>query len=654
MRRRICALVLAGLLPWTAAPAADTALPRIEDLFADYKYTRVRMSPNGRYLAVLMPIEGRDGLAVLDWSERKVAGAMRFAGNEVVTSYRWVKDNKLLIYNGEVFGWRDLPANYGELFIANADGSDFKPIYGYRVGGQQTGSRIPKASSTYGWGAFVSDLPAEPDHILIASYPWFNSPGTSTPTAYRVDLRTAVLSKVLKAPLTNAAFLATRDGEIRFATGVDQNDNERIYEYLADSSEWQAIAMNSVTGFQFLPLGMTADAGKAYFLSDKGGKHLALYAFDLRTRDESMLYRDEAESVYDIYADPHSGEALWAMVGPERDTVYLQPDHPISQVRRMLDKTFKGQLLEIVDVTRDYKTMLVATSSDVDPGAWYFVDMASRKAEFLIAATDRIDPERMLPVSRVSLAARDGLVLQGYYTRPAGKVDKPPMVLLVHGGPHSRDEREFNPEVQLLASRGYAVLQVNFRGSTGHGREFEVAGRGEWGRKMQDDLTDATRWAIQEGLADPERICIMGGSYGGYAALMGLVREPDLYRCAIAFAAVSDLETMFKEGDVEDMLFGKAYLRSAIGDDKRQWDERSPSRQAAAIRAPVLLVHGGEDQRVPIKHAKLMEKALKNAGRPVETLYIDTEGHGFFKPEHRVRQYQKVLDFLGRHNPVPR
>ena len=653
MQRRIIGLMLAGLLPWTAGVAADLPLPAIEDLFADFAYKQMRMSPDGRYLAAMTPLEGRDGLVVVDWSTHQMTGAMRFSGNEIVLSYEWVKDDKLVIFNGETNGWRDTPVSYGELFVANPDGSDFKPIYGYRAGEKQIGSLVKKGTATYGWGSLVSNLPSDPYDILIASYPWSGSTESSWPTVYRVDTRTAVLRKVLRAPLTNAEFLSTRDGDIRFAIGTDQDEVTRIFEYLPGTSEWQPIALNSVTGYQFLPEGMTADAKTAYYLSDKEGKQLALYALDLQTRKDSLLYRHETESIEAVYLDPHTGEALWVVLGSDQSIAYLQPEHPLSQVRRMLAKTFKDQRVDFVDVTRDYKTVLVAIDSDRNPGAWYLVDVASKKAEFLEAANKRLKREQLLPVQEVSLTARDGLSLQGFYTRPRGGADKPPMVLLVHGGPHARDDWEFNPEVQLLASRGYAVLQVNFRGSTGHGRAFEVAGRGEWGRKMQDDLTDATRWAIDQGLADPQRICIMGTSYGGYAALMGVVREPELYRCAIDIAGVSDMETFFKEGDIEDMLSGKAYLRSSIGTDAAQWQERSPARQAQAIRAAVLIAHGGEDQRVPIKHAKLMEKALKKAGKPVETLYIDSEGHGFFKPEHRVQLYQLVLEFLGRQIPAP-
>ena len=165
---------------------------------------------------------------------------------------------------------------------------------------------------------------------------------------------------------------------------------------------------------------------------------------------------------------------------------------------------------------------------------------------------------------------------------------------------------------------------------------------------MQDDLTDATRWAIAEGKADPDRICIMGGSYGGYASLMGLIREPDLYKCGIDMFGPTDLEATFSEGDVPDILYGSAYLKTALGNDPREWDARSPAKHADQIKAPVLIIAGGKDRRVPMLHSTTMEKALKRAGKAVETLYIDSEGHGFYKLEHRVQAYQKVLDFLAR------
>jgi len=377
MPRQFIALI-AALLPWTVGLAADSSLPKVEDLFADFAYKQVRMSPNARYLAAMVPIEGRDGLAVVDWSTRKLAGALRFSGNEIVISYEWMKDLKLLVLNGETNGWRDTPVTYGELFAANADGSDFKAIYGYRTGEQQTGSLVKRGTATYGRGELISDLPSDPYNILIASYPWDGGLNTSWPTVYRLDIRTSVQRRMLRAPIANAEFLATREGDVRFAIGTDRDNNLRIFEFLPDGKGWRPIGLNSVEGYEFLPLGMTADGKTAYYLSDKGATNLALYALDLQNREDSLRYRHETQSVDDVYRDPHTGEALWVVLGSDRSIAFLKPDHPVSQVRRMLDTTFRNQRIAIVDVSRDYSTVLVSIASDRNPGAWYLVNVASK------------------------------------------------------------------------------------------------------------------------------------------------------------------------------------------------------------------------------------------------------------------------------------
>jgi len=635
---------MAGLAAGQAAP------PSLEALLADPDYRDVTISPNGQYFAVIAPVEGRDMLVTLKSDKSAVVGRFGFRdSNESVLDYQWLKDDYLLIRPATVYGWRDDPSWYGDLFVARADGRGFRAIYGYRAGEMQTGSRIRKTQPTRGWGYLVSDLPSHPDDILVASYPWVET-GGSRPTIQQISLATGVSRKLVGAPAEDTSFLASPRGEVRFATARDKDDVERVYEYGGEKAEWQEVARNSLRGGDAMsPVGMSADGQTAFYLSNAGGQPTGLMAFNLATRTHITLYRDATQSVDSVELDPWTGEPLWVNVGPEGKVHELSAEHRLVRLSRGLTKAFPDATVTLTSSTRDYRKSIFFVDSDRDPGAWYSLDAETRRATLEMAANSRLDPSQLAPVKPVSFRARDGLAIQGYYTAPAPPADgKPPMVVLVHGGPHSRDEWEFDAEVQLLATRGYAVLQVNFRGSTGYGREFEAAGRGQWGRAMQDDLTDATRWAIGEGLADPGRICIMGGSYGGYASLMGVVREPDLYQCAVSLYGVTDLAEFFAGGDIPDLLSGRAYLKDAIGSDRAEWDARSPARLADRIKVPVMLIAGGQDKRVPITHAEMMEKALKKAGKPVETLYFPTEGHGFSQLEHRVEAYQKVLDFLGR------
>jgi dipeptidyl aminopeptidase/acylaminoacyl peptidase len=249
----------------------------------------------------------------------------------------------------------------------------------------------------------------------------------------------------------------------------------------------------------------------------------------------------------------------------------------------------------------------------------------------------------------VAVKARDGLPLHGYLTRPPGHdpAKQLPLVVFVHGGPYGiRDDWEFEPHVQMMASRGYAVLQVNYRGSGGYGHAFEVAGHREWGGRMQDDVTDATQWAVAQGVADPKRICIFGGSYGGYAALEGAVKEPDLYACSIGYVGVYDLRLMFTRGDIPQSSSGDNYLKNVLGEDESVLWDRSPVAHVDRLKAKVMLIVGGQDQRVPPVQGESMRIALNKAHIPYEWLYQRTEGHGFYDEKNTEDMFAKVIAFL--------
>ena len=230
-----------------------------------------------------------------------------------------------------------------------------------------------------------------------------------------------------------------------------------------------------------------------------------------------------------------------------------------------------------------------------------------------------------------------------------------PMIVFVHGGPHGPYDRyDFDPEVQLFASRGYAVLQVNFRGSGGRGLEFEHSGFGKWGREMQNDITDAVKWSIAAGLADRNRICIYGASYGAYAALSGVYREPDMFKCAIGMSGVYDLPLMFEKGDIKDLDRGVQYLKEAVGTDENDMRARSPVYNADKIKAAVMLIHGRDDERAPFEHALRMRGALQKAGKQPEWISEGREGHGIFNQASRADVYEKMLAFFAKHlGPAP-
>ncbi|HEX7440270.1 MAG TPA: alpha/beta fold hydrolase [Caldimonas sp.] len=273
--------------------------------------------------------------------------------------------------------------------------------------------------------------------------------------------------------------------------------------------------------------------------------------------------------------------------------------------------------------------MFVFSVGDVDPGTWYVIDTHAMSMKKVASAKPEIDPGRMLHKQIVSYPSLDGLSIPAYLTLPRDARSALPAVLLIHGGPVARDDWFWDPVVQMLASRGYAVLQPQFRGSAGFGDKFEEAGYGQWGLAMQDDVTAGAQWPVSEGLADPSRLCIYGGSYGGYAAMWGLAKTPDLFRCGISFAGVSDLSFMAKDdSDVNDHAIGRLIRRKIVGDpeaNRQRFDEVSPPKKAAAIKAPVLIAHGDRDTRVPIENSEKLVDALRENHNQVEWMKLRDE-----------------------------
>ena len=330
---------------------------------------------------------------------------------------------------------------------------------------------------------------------------------------------------------------------------------------------------------------------------------------------------------------------------------YFDENSAESQLHKKLSAQFPGQHLHFIDFSDDGKLLLFSVKSDRDPGSYHLLNRAAMKADMLFSAMEAIDPARMAERRPISLKARDGLDLHGFMTMPAHAAGtRLPLVVLPHGGPHGpSDNWFFDEDAQFLASRGYAVLQLNFRGSGGRGVNFQEAGYRQWGGKIIDDLEDATRWAVAQGEVDGARVCAYGASFGAYASMMLAARDPATYKCAVGYVGVYDLTLLGKaQNDRTDTYLANTF-RKYIGDDRAELDRISPVKLGAKITSPVMLVHGGKDTRAPVEHAHAMRAALTAAGRPPEWFLVADEGHGFYNTANRTAFYEKLEAFLGRH-----
>lgn len=325
----------------------------------------------------------------------------------------------------------------------------------------------------------------------------------------------------------------------------------------------------------------------------------------------------------------------------------IEPDDPKAEDLASLYQAFDGQHVTITSNTRDGHLMVVRVSSDRNPGQYYLFNDKTGQASFLFASKPEIDSTQMASMRPVTFQARDGVTVHAYLTLPVGSSAKDlPLIVNPHGGPHGiRDMWGWDPEVQYFASHGYAVLQVNYRGSGGYGMKFQDLGYGHWATTMQDDLADAVQWAVKQGTVDPNRICIYGASYGGYAAMENAERYPNLYRCVAGYVGLYDLKTM-SDSDYTHYAAGRNYNGTVVGRNDAQLAADSPVNGAGKINAPVFIIYGGQDKRVVPANAEEMMTALDKAGKKYQKLYEPLEQHGFYKPKHRYEVYTQLLAFF--------
>lgn len=640
----IAALLVASIATAPVAHAVDVQSYIKKDAFES-----IKLSPNGDYYAATIPLEDRTVLVILRRSDNKLATTFSTGKNTVVESFDWVNPERVIVGMGMKFGSLAAPQPTGDLYVVDAVSAKAELLVGQHILSNDLGTKIRPKKVEKVAAFVVDDLPSDHKSIVISVEPFVADAYTR---AERMDVYSGRRLPIARAPVRNGMFSTDNQGQVRFVGGSNSDNVRKLFYREGSGSEWQLVAAPADEALREFVLGFSADDSIAYLQSEQKNGPDIIYAFDLATRTRKQVLRDDDHDPAGIIYRNGTRIPVGASFNDGKPrNAFFDDAAPEARLYRSLEAAFGDEnAVNITSQTSDGRYALVKVWSDRNPGDFYVFDTVEKKAEHLLSRRDWFDPERMATVRPFQLKARDGTPLHGLMTLPSGSTGKSlPMVVLPHGGPYGeQDVWGFDTETQMLANAGYAVLQVNFRGSGGYGLAFRHAGAREWGGKMQDDVTDATRWAVQQGIADPARICIYGGSYGAYASLMGVAKEPALYQCAVGYIGVYDLPTMHTDGDVQRRGSGETYLREWIG-EREQLGAVSPNRMADRIKVPVFLAAGGEDERAPIAHSKMMEKALRGAGVPVETLYYPNEGHGFYVEANRLEYYTRLLGFLSRH-----
>lgn len=620
----------------------------IEAFFASPAIRQVRLSPDGTKLAVLSPVKDRYSISVVDLATNDAKVVLHLK-DENIRDVFWEGNERLMFY--ALVSGNEVP------FLGSTD-----------LKGKMRRLLEPQYSrdgqfSIY-WGSYVNSLPLAKDDgfFLIIGYTdqydgrgdpgnvWVAQP---TPFIYRVNAATGSRQRMTPIERNESIEAIDTDGQMRFA--YEHRGGAAVLRYRPHNlSVWQDLrrfpAMRGNWDFRG-------------FLADN--RHVAIIDYTQSDRGELRLFdTGTMEMKPEVLFAPPAGQIESVLFSPDRQHIigveYLDDrrrwywiDPTWKKLDALMAGTFPGKVVDLVDISRNHKRLLFRVYSDRDPGTYYLLDTDGDGLRPLGASQPSIDENKMRPMLPVSFNARDGLKIHGYLTLPEGPAGTHwPLVINPHGGPFGiRDEWQFVDEVQFLANRGYAVFQVNYRGSGGYGEDFQRAGYREWGGKMQDDLSDAVKWAIAEGYADPKRVAIYGGSYGGYAALAGVTFTPELYRCAVNYVGVSDLGLITRWGHWKSVA-SKDFYEQAVGRDRAQLAARSPVNFVERIQVPTLHAYGENDPRVEIDNWDRLQAQLKKYNKPYEFIRHRNEGHGFDKTETRVEFYSKLADFFDRNMAV--
>ncbi len=623
------------------------------ELFAAHsKFKEMVLSPDGKHIA--FTYEEKDNevkLAIITSDMKKITAAFGYGKDKHIIDPWWANSDRIVMRTIKNTGWLDDTKTRLYTVAANVDGRKRKRLFDDN---RRSGYR------------FLDYLRSDPKHVLVGKT-FFADKGGMKIHKMNVDNGTteyidAIPHATGKGRIVGVSVNTNEEITMAFERNpgddkYDDDDDTFKFHYKKDGAWGVLNVVEDRKNAKYRPLGFNKENNKFYFISNMDmakDDTRGVFSFDFDSKLIKLEFRHPDVDVMGGIFGP-SNEVLGVSYLPGYPAKhYFEKKNIEADFLKSLSASFKGQNVSVTSYTTDGTKAIVRTSSDKNPGDFYLYDRSTGKLRYLASSLPDVKPKKMASVEAFTMSARDGTKLYGLLTLPKDLPAKNlPLIMLPHGGPHGPFDRwRFDREAQLFANRGYAVIQINFRGSGGYGEDFEKTGHRKWGREMQDDVTDATFWAIKEGIADKNRICLYGGSYGGYATLQGLVREPDLYKCGVGIAGVYSLELMWT-GDSDmryarNVKYSNIFLNDFIGKDKAELKAYSPTENVDKIKAAIFIIHGSKDVRVPLSHAELLRDNLDKIGKKYEWL-VREEGHGFTQEKNRIDQYTQVLAFFEKH-----
>jgi dipeptidyl aminopeptidase/acylaminoacyl peptidase len=633
-------LLLASGLQASSLPYLDD-LPDLIDrevFFDDPEISSARLSPDGQYVSFIRPWQGVRNIWIKSIDERFDQARPLTADDKPVPGYFWSQDGNYVLYVQDRGG----DENFQVWAVEPSADPD-----------EQSG--VPEARNLTDLDGVRANIIAVPnkssDRILVG----INDRDPALHDVYALTLSTGERELLIRNDDNIAGWSADLDGDVRLAQRQTRDGGTEILEVIDGRLGEPVYACGweeTCTALRFFP-----DGQRVWLQSNRGEEVdlIGLYVMDLESGEVELFERDpvkEADFAGAIFA-PDSHRLMATIYVGDQPRIYPQTDEFAKELAFLRKNLPEGQIT-IPSQSSDGHKALISLSRDIDPGTVYLLDREQQSLEKLYRARPEVPVQAMAGMQPIRYTARDGLEIPAYLTVPAGiEPEKLAVVALIHGGPWSRDHWGYRANVQFLANRGYAVFQPNFRASTGFGKSFLNAGNREWGDAMQDDITDGIQYLVDQGIADPDRVCIMGGSYGGYATLAGMTFTPATYACGINIVGISNLITLINSippywGPIRQMFIQR------MGDPdtpegRARLERQSPINHVYAIDSPLLIIHGANDPRVRQTEADQIVVAMREAGLPVEYMVAPDEGHGFRGRENRLAMYARVERFLANH-----
>jgi dienelactone hydrolase len=633
------ASLLAASAPLASHEGPALAVPTAADFGSSATFGSPVLSPDGRRMAGLSAVNGEHVITVADLTKAEpVLSTIKVPAEMDIGWLRWASGERLLI------SYHARSSLFGLLL----------PVTRLLVVDIATGKQLRIGAPLQGIsGDDVVYVDPAGAYLLLAVQPFPIGP----PEVDRFDLTTGASVPVVPALPNVWTWYSDHAGVVRAGMAISGNRWWLVYRAAGTGAfvktgrhSWDADKDKQDDVESLLPV---AGSNLGYAIATSPNGRFALYRYDFQTAAlGELVYEHPAVDIDGLELDS-TGALLGVRYVDERtETHWLDP--VLKQMQARIDKALPGAENRLLSVSDDKNRALIWSGSATDPGLYLLYDRKAGQLRRLVANYDALVDKQLAPMEPVRYQARDGLEIRGYLTMPRGRGDKGlPLVVMPHGGPFARDNWGYDPWAQYLASKGYVVLQPNYRGSTGFGHAFVEKGYGQWGRGMQDDVDDGVKWLAARGTVDAKRVCIMGASYGGYAAEWAAVRNPELYRCAISFAGVSDIDAQLKYSRYyfSATRYARDWRTRIQGAKGFELDAISPFKQAARFAIPVLIAHGANDSNVPVVQSRTLDAALTKLHKPHEYVEYKGEGHGFADPKNTTDFLTRVGAFLDKYNP---